>query len=282
MNQLLNLEAWREVVVTALTQLGTTIAGFLPNLIGALVILLLGWCIAKLVEIVSQRLLGRVGIDTASRRIGISETLSNAGISRPPSRLLARVLFWLLMLTFVLSAFDTLGLRAVTSTIDRLIAYLPNIFAAALIVIVGLLIARFVGNLVVSGAAAAGVMYARALGAGARGATVGMVGILAAEQLGVDTRLLITVVTVVVAAAGVALALAFALGAREVVQAVLAGHYLRQSLREGERLEVDGRSGVLQRVGSTETLFHDDARSWSVPNARLLEAVIVRPAAGSD
>jgi len=244
-----------------------------------LVILAVGRGVAKLVEVVFRRALDRAGLDRASERLGVAETLRNAGISRGPSELIARLFFWVLMLTFVLSAFETLGLTAVAGTIDRLIAYLPNIIAAALIVIIGLVIARFLGNLVGSGAAAAGLAYARQLGSAALGVAVFMVAILVFEQLGLDTEVLVMVATVVIAAVGVGLSLAFALGSREIVRAILAGHYLRQSLPDGQPVEVDGHSGILEKVGSTETLFRGPDCSWSIPNARLLETIVLhRPA----
>jgi hypothetical protein len=278
MSEIFNFEAWRQVIVTSVTELGRTLAGFLPSLVGMLVILGVGWCIAKLVEAVSRRVLDRVGLDRTSERLGVADTLRDAGIVRSPSQLIARLLFWLLMLTFLLSAFETLGLTAVTATIDRVIAYLPNVIAASLIVIVGLLIARFAGNLVSSGAAAANVTYARGLGSAARGVLIVMIAILATEQLGIATQVLVTAVTAAVAAFAAGLALAFALGSREVVRAILAGHYLRQSLAEGQVVEVDGRRGTLERVGPTDTLFREGDGTWSVPNSELLETVVVRPA----
>lgn len=282
MSEVFNFEAWRQVMVTSLTELGRTLAAFLPSLIGMLVILGVGWCIAKVVEVVARRVLHRVGLDRTSDRLGVADTLRDAGVLRGPSELIARLLFWVLMLTFLLSAFETLGLTAVAVTIDRVIAYLPNIIAAALVVIVGLLISRFTGNLVASGAGAAGVTYARELGSAARGVVVVMVAILATEQLGVETRVLVAAVTATVAAVVAGLALAFALGSREVVRAILAGHYLRQSLAEGQSVEIEGRRGTLERVGVTDTLFREERGAWSIPNARLLDAVVVRPSGGAQ
>lgn len=276
MGDVFNLEAWRTVIVSALSELGANIAGFIPNFVGMLVILLIGWILARFVQVVSGRVLARAGLDRASERLGVPDTLGGAGIERTPSALIARLLFWLLMLTFVLSAVETLGLTAVTATIDRLIAYLPKIIGASLIVLLGLLLARFVGNVVGSGAAAANMPYARSLGAVARGAMVIMVGILAVEQLGVDAALLLWAAITVLAALMIGLALAFALGSREVVGAILAGYYLRKSLREGTAVDVGGRQGTLARVGPIDTLFRSGETSWSVPNQQLLQSVIDR------
>ncbi len=103
-----------------------------------------------------------------------------------------------------------------------------------------------------------------------------VVAVLALEQLGVETELLVTVITALVATLSLAMGVAFALGARDVVTHILAGHYLRQSLPAGRLVEVQGRSGVVQEVGPVATLMRRDDRVVSVPNARLLDEIILR------
>ena len=148
--------------------------------------------------------------------------------------------------------------------------------AAAFIVVIGLLLARFVQRLVSSGAAAANLVYARQLGSAAHGTVVVMVGVLTAQQLGVDTQLLMTVITALIAGAALAMGLAFALGSREVVGAILAGHYIRQSLAEGDVIEVENRKGRLERIGPVDTLLRDGESSWSIPNVKLLRETVSR------
>jgi hypothetical protein len=271
-----DLAAWRTVLVDSLVELGATVARFLPSLVATLVILGVGWLVSRVVEAVAARTLHQLGLDRVSRRLRLTEFLGQAGITAPPSRITARLLFWVLMLTFLLSAVDTLGLSAVTSTIDRLIAYLPSVIAAGLIVILGLLLGRLVGNLVSSGAVAAGLDQARRLGAAAQSLVVMVVGVLAIEQLGVQAQILVTVISVVLGAVSLTLGVAFALGARPVVSHILAGHFLRQSLVRGGAVEVEGRRGVVERVGPVDTLIRDGERAWSIPNARLLEEVVGR------
>jgi hypothetical protein len=276
MREIFDVEAWRRVGVDSLSELGSTVAGFLPSLAGTLLILLLGWMVSRLVEAAATRLLHRLGLDRASSRLRLSETLENAGLDAPPSRLVGRLVFWLLMLTFVLSAVETLGLSAVTATIDRLIAFLPNVIAASLIFVLGLLFARLVRNLVSSGAAAADLGEAARLGSLAQGAVALVVGVVALEQLGVQTQVVVTVITVVAGAFGVAVGVAFALGARPIITHILAGHFLRESLPSGGTVEVSGRRGVVERVGAVDTLVRDGEHTWSIPNGRLLEEIVGR------
>ena len=270
----------KSALVGTLADLGTQLAGFVPKLLGMLAILLVGWVIARAVQAVTAKILVSMKLDQAAGYLGLSEVLANAGIKRPASGLISRLLFWLLILAFVLPATETLGLTSVTTTINRLIAYFPNVIAATLILLLGLLLARFIGNVVGSGAAVSEVPYSRQLGQAARGVMIVMVSVVAIEQLGIKTSLFQWSLVATLAAVVFAMAVSFAIGSKEIVGSILAGYYLRKSLREGISVEVHGRSGTLTRIGATDTLFQSGDKSWSMPNQQLLGAVIERNGKG--
>jgi hypothetical protein len=276
MKEIFDVETWRQVLVSSMGELGTTLAAFLPSLAATVVILAVGWLVSRVVAALAGRLLRRLGLDRAAARLRFSAILEHAGIGMPPSEITARLVFWMLMLTFVLSAVDTLGLVAVTATIDRLIAFLPKVIAAGLLFLLGLLLARLAGNLVSSGAAAASLVGAQRIGAIAQGVVAVVAGVIALEQLGVQTEIVVTVLTAAVAALGVTVGIAFALGARPVITHILAGHFVRQSLPPGGSVEIGERRGVIERVGPVDTLLRDGGRAWSIPNGRLLDEIVQR------
>jgi hypothetical protein len=276
MTDLLDVDAWRQVLVNSFAELGQTLAAFLPKLIATLVILGAGWLLSRLVAALAERVLRQVGLDRATRHVGVAATLDRAGLGADASRIVGRLIFWVLMLTFVLTAAETLGLTAVTGTIDRLIGFLPNVIAAVLLFVLGLLLARFVRNLVSSGAAAADVGAAARLGALAETAVAVVAAAVALEQLGIETAVVVTVVSAIVGALAVTVGVGLALGARPIVTQILAGHFLRQSLVPGGTVEVAGRRGVVERVGAVDTLLRDEERAWSIPNGRLLDEIVLR------
>lgn len=270
------LETWQAVATGAAERLGASLEAILPSVVATLALLAVGWAVARAVEAVGSRALRRVGLDRAARSARVVELLRSGGIESPPSAIVGRLLFWVLMLTFLLSAADVLGLRAVTQPIERLVAWLPNVIGAALLLLAGLVLGRLARGAVASSAAAAGLAPSAALGAAAQSAVVVVLAVLAAQQLGVETALLVTVIAVAAGAAALTMGAAFALGARPVVTHILAGHFLRESLPAGARVEVAGRSGTVERVGAVETRFRDEAGAWSLPNARLLEETVER------
>ncbi|MDX1383387.1 MAG: hypothetical protein R3190_07080 [Thermoanaerobaculia bacterium] len=276
MNQLLEWTSWRDTFVSAFTDLGASAAAFLPHLVGAILILLVGWLISRGVEAFARRALRLLGLDRAAGRVGLDATLARANVKLTFSQIVAKMLFWLVLLTFLLSSVETLGLTAVSATVDRLVAFIPRVIGASLIALAGLLMGRLVATLVGSTAAAAGFSGAQRLGFAAQLAVVGLVLVAAVEQLGIATDVLLLPLTVVLATAGLAVGTAFALGARPVVTHILAGHFLKQSLPHGASIEIDGQRGLVERVGAVDTLLCSEERTWTVPNAQLLERVVER------
>ncbi len=271
-----DLETWRTASESAMSEMSRTTAAFAPRLVAAILLLLLGWLVARLLGAITRRLLRRIGLDTASTRLRVRETLDQAAIRSDPSALVGRLVFWLVLLGFLLSAVEALGLSAVTASIGRLLGYLPNLVAALVLVLLGVLAGRLARNVVASAAAAADFGPAARLGAAAQVGVVLLVTVLALEQIGIETEILVSLLTALVAASALTVGLSFALGARPVVTHILAGHFLRQSLAAGGSVEVEGRRGVVERVGPVETLLRDERGSWSIPNGRLLETVVGR------
>lgn len=276
MEQFPNITAWRDAFLQATTELGTRVAGFLPSLVGALLIVLVGWVVSRCVELLARALLRSFGVDRAAARLQLTHVLERAGVRAPVSEIVAKTLYWFLMLAFLLFGVQTLGLDAVTTTIDRLVGFIPALLGAGLIGILGLLFARFVGTVASSGAAAAGFPSPTRLGFFVQMLVAGLVLVVAVEQLGVATSILVGPVTAILAAAGLSAGLAFALGAYPIVTHILAGHFLKQSLPRDSFVEIDGSRGIVERIGATDTLFRNGEESWSVPNARLLDLIVKR------
>jgi small-conductance mechanosensitive channel len=138
------------------------------------------------------------------------------------------------------------------------------------------LAARFAGAAVGSGAAAAGVGGAARIGTLVQGAVVMLVAVIAVQQLGVSTDVLVAPLTALLATAGFAAGLAFALGAHPIITHILAGQFLKQSLPRDSFVEVEGRRGVVERIGPTDTLLRNGDERWSIPNAQLLNQVVTR------
>lgn len=276
MNSQFDVAAWRESFIQAWTDIGTRLVGVLTSVVLGLLIITAGWILAYVVALAVSRALRLVGLDRVTARLAPAGVLEHAGIRLPPSQVLTKLVFWVVFVSFVMLSVETLGLTIIVEAIDNVRSYLPSLVRAAIVILLGVLLSRFLGAIVTSVATASGLPRTSRLGLLAQVLVIGLVLVIAVEQLGLPASMLVAPFTALVAALGFAGGLAFALGARPIITHILAGHFLRQSLPRNVFVEVAGERGVVERVGSTDTVLRSDERRWSVPNGRLLEEVVIR------
>ncbi|MDE0037045.1 MAG: mechanosensitive ion channel [Gammaproteobacteria bacterium] len=255
----------------ALTAMWAEVAAFLPNLAAALAILLLGYAVAKVAAFVVRRLLGAVGLDRLSERVGLADLLIRINVHKTASHIMGRLVFWILMLTFLLSASESVGLERLSSTINSLVQYLPRVLGAVFILAIGLFAATFARDAVRGAAESMDSRYAKILGQAAYVLLAVIAAALAIGQLELETQLLTVAIAVVMTAAGVGAALAFGLGAREVAANLLAGVYLRDSYPPGTWIRVAEVIGQVKSIDPLATVLAtaDDAEVV-VPNSTMV------------
>jgi len=269
------LSAWSEMFITIMTALWTEVAAFLPNLVAAIVILVVGYFVAKFIGIVLSGLLKKVGFDGLSSKLGIIKPLERAGIKQSPSEIIGAIGFWIIMLTFLVTATESLGLQRVSSTIDEVVLYLPRVIAAALIFIVGLFLANFSRDIVRSSAEGLGVSYAKPLGNAAYAILFIVIVSLAINGLDIETKLLNSVISIFLAAIGIALALSLGLGTRELSSNVVAGLYARDIFSKKAKISMPDCNGTIDSIGSVKTIIScEDGSKLTIPNANLITALV--------
>ena len=208
---------------------------------------------------------------TFAPRCGISNLLSNAGLDSSVANLLARLAYWLLLFVFLLAAAESLGLIGVTETLKSLVGYLPNVLAATLILLLGSLIAQFVGDTLGKVTIQAGVTAGSTVGQVVRYTLLVFTIILVLGQLGIQTDLLTIAVSALLIAITLALALAFGFGSRDLARNIMAGYYAKESFEVGQQISIRGHSGVLMSVGTVKSVIKTDDGLISLPNAVLTE-----------
>lgn len=260
-----------EMWTRTLGELVSSVLLWLPRVVGSLLWLLVGWVIARLFQAVIGGVLQRLGFDRMAERAGLRQLLADVGFDASASAVLARIVYWLILLVFVIAAAESLGLAGVVDTLEMLIAYLPNVLAAALILLLGSLLARVAGDAVGGMATRAGVAGGEAAGQMVRYALLVFVFIVTLGQLGLETALLTTVTVVLITATMVALALAFGLGSRDLARHIMAGLHARDAFAPGQELRIGPHRGRLLSIGAVKTVLQTEEGLVSLPNARLTE-----------
>jgi small-conductance mechanosensitive channel len=238
----------------------------------ALVLVLLGFIVAKLLDTLLSKLLGKLGLDRLMAGTGLTKILGRAGFQVPVSTLIGKIVYWFVLLIFLVSAAESLGLERVSATLDVLALYLPKVFGAALILLAGVLLAHLLSGLVRGAAEGVGLEYAHGLARLAQGLVIIISISVAIGQLEVKTDLLNNVIAIVLISVGLAVALALGLGSRGLASQILAGIYVRELYQVGQEIEVDGVKGQIEEIGTVKTSVLTDAGELvSLSNRVLLE-----------
>lgn len=253
----------------------TAVATWLPGLIVALLLLLIGWLVALLSRAIVGGILRRVGLDRLAERVGIIRTLNEMGLGNSLASLLGRFAYWLVFLIFILAAIESLGLSIVTDALSALISYVPNILAAALILLLGSLIARFLGDTVGGLATQSGISNGPFLGRVIQFAILVVTIIITLNQLDIQTTLLTAVTIIIVAALALALALAFGLGNRELAKYITAGFHVKEAFEVGQIVTVRGHTGRLVKIGSVNAIIETEQGQVSIPNDMLISEEVL-------
>ena len=223
--------------------------GFLPNLLGFLVILIVGYFLAKIVKAVVSKLLEKVGLDRALHRSEAGQYVERVSPDASPSRFIGTVVFWLIFLIVLVAAIGALQIPAVTAFMNQVLAYLPNVIAAVVIFVLAAAIAGAVAGLVhkTMGDTATG----RVVRAAAPSLVMAIAVFMVLNQLRIAPAIVTITYAALIGAVALGSALAFGLGGRPVAQRMLEDAYQRGQ-EEQDRVRRDLDTGK-QRAEEAQT-----------------------------
>lgn len=219
------LLGWQQALFLASSNIFTSFVNFLPDLLGAIIIFFVGIILAKWAKALVVKVLGLVSLDKLVRSTGFNQFLTKAEIKVKVEAFLGEIIRWLVLAIFSIAAINVLGLTTVSAVLTSLLAYIPNIISAVLILTVGVMLAGLVENLVKGTVSQVEVKTSRLLSKIASYLVV-IVAILAAvNELGIAQSLINTLFTGLVATLTLGIGLALGLGGKDVISKMLMDWY---------------------------------------------------------
>jgi hypothetical protein len=220
---------------------------FVPAFLGAAVVLVAGYLLAKLAQKGAARLMRRVHLNEVLRKGGVIHAVDRSGTHFNPARVVATLVFWLVMFTVILVAANALGLDSLTRVFSELVSYIPSVIAAIVIVIVGIVLGDFVGGLILASTSAlqGGPTLARA----GKGGVIILAVFMSLQELGVATNIVTTAFAIIFGAIALALALAFGLGNRDLAGLITREWYERY---RAERDAIDRETKIEETAEDLE------------------------------
>ena len=213
-----------DVFVASLNSFGTEVAAFLPKLIAALVLLLLGWMLAKLARSGVTRLLRLMKFERATEKSGLESFLKHAELEVSIASILGNLAYWLVILLVIVFVANLLGLHVVADLFNQVVLYIPNVIVAILVLVFGTILARFINRLVFAWLNNMEFSGALTVSTFSEYAMLMFVFFMAMEQLQIANELLTAAFVIAFGAVGLAFALAFGLGGRDWAAKVIEEH----------------------------------------------------------
>ncbi len=191
------------------------LSGFLPQIVGSFVLLILGWLVAKLLRKVALKFLKFVRLDVAAEKSGVDDFLVKGGVPYTTTTIVANLIYWFILFTVMLALLNSLGLQSAAELFNRIILYIPNVIVAVLVLMFGALFARFVKGVAFTYLSNIGITGAEVMSSIAQWAILVFVFSVALEQLAIGGQILVSAFQIAFGALCLALALAFGLGGKE-------------------------------------------------------------------
>jgi hypothetical protein len=230
---------WGDSIFLAASNAFNSLLAALPAIIGALLILAIGWILSGVLARLVSSLLSRSGADRLFAEHG-GEVYCDRAAAFKPSVVGGELVKWLIRIVFLVAAANVLNLPQVSLLLNQVLLWIPNLIVAAIILLVAPLVARFVGGAIETGAGSMGFTNARLLGLIAQWAIIGFAVIIAINQIGIAENLINTLFIGLVAALSLAFGLAFGLGGRDVASEITRSWYeSSQSAADKVRAKVE-------------------------------------------
>jgi len=263
------------MIIESLKSVFNQIMGVLPKLAGALVLLLLGWVIAKLVSAIIARILKRIGLDKLADKLNQTEMFQEAKLTIRPVIIIKQFLYWTLMLIFVLSAAETLELHIVTQQISALIQYLPQLLTSLVILTLGFYLANAVKDMVAKACESFGIPSGKIISSIVFYILFIAIAVTALNQAGINTDVITSNLTLIIGGVVLAFAIAYGFAARNVLSSILTSFYSKGNFYVGQQIEIDSYKGTIIRMDSVSFTLDIGGSLIVFPLNRLLNDKVI-------
>jgi small-conductance mechanosensitive channel len=250
-------------------QLLNTVLNFLPRLLNAALLLIIGYVIAWVLREVLTRGLRAIHFDDLSNRAGVTRALRMAGTNLDAARVLADVVFWWIFLIFIELAVNALGLVEISVFLNAVLSYIPNVLVAILIIVIGALLANVVAGVILAAAGEARLSLAPVLANVARWAIIIFAVLAALTQLHVAETMIFILFAATVGMLAIAGGLAFGLGGVDAARGMISGLSTQSMLKPGQRVQIGHETGIVVSHDMNQTVVDSPSGLISIPNAAL-------------
>ncbi len=271
----MDAQNWAAQLSDSIARVALKVLEYLPNILGALALVLIGWIVARVLRAIVSRIAKGILTTVGRQRVGSAKAVDahtqQSRTWQTTPAIVGAVVYWTVLLFFIAAAVEALGLRAVSNFVGLVTAYLPRVLAGILILLVGIWAGEFVRLLLTRAAARAELAWGDLLARFAQIMVVLVMAIIAIDEIGIESMILTVTVATFFAATFGAAAVAFGLGARSSVSNILASRYVRKAYAVGDFVRVGDYEGQITEITDTAVMLDSEKGRVMVPAQRFNE-----------
>lgn len=239
------INKWKTLAFDSLGAMGEGVIDILPKIIGAILTLALGWLVTKVIVYLLKRILAVTRIDVLTEKINKTNLFGKTNIKFKISNVILGFVKWIFFLVFLIIAADIMNWEIVSIEIGNLLRYLPKLFSAIALFMIGLYIANFIKKAITGLFESLDLNGSKIISNTVFYIILIIITITALNQAGVNTTIITNNVTVILGAFLLAMAIGFGLGSKEVIRDLLRTFYARKNYDIGDKITIEGMEGVI-------------------------------------
>ncbi|OIN61138.1 mechanosensitive ion channel family protein [Arsenicibacter rosenii] len=252
-----------------------SVFSFFPRLIGSAVVLILGFGLARLFSRLALRVLSRIGLDKLGERLNEVQFIRQLQTEIKLSEVISKIIYYFVLLIFITASTETLGVEAISKMIQSLVAFIPRLIAAAIMLQIGIMVADALKKAVTTLAASFNIPSARNLGTVVFAFVLLVVIISALSQAGINTTLLESSFNLLIGGAIFAFALGYGLSSKEIMVNTLSSIYSRSQFEIGQRIRIDDIEGTITSINQSTILLQTGKDITRIPMSTLQNKIVV-------
>lgn len=262
---------FKDIAMDSLTTMWLEITKVFPNIIGALIVVIIGWLITKIVIRIIKKVLKLAKANKLDDKLNEIEIVEGKQLNFDTVEVVSKFVKWLIYIMIIIMASDIMGLEIISNKISELLGYLPQLFTALVIFILGLLFANFVKNGLKSLFESMDLSGGKMISQVVFFMLLTFIAVTALNQAGIDTAIITSNITMIMAAFLLAIAIAFGLGAKHFVGKLMHTFYARKMFEVGQKISFNDKTYTIDEVKSISIVLKNDNGRLIVPINELME-----------
>jgi hypothetical protein len=247
-----------------------SLAGILPNLVGALAVLLIGWILAKLVARLLKKFLKAIGIDKLAEKLNQIEVVYKSNIRMVPSNMLSKILYYLMLFIFIMAATEVLGMKAISDLMTSFMNYIPKLLMALLVLIIGVVLADMLKKAVLTACESLAIPASKLISNVAFYFLFLNVIMISLKQADLQTDFIENNISIVLAGVVLAFALGYGIASKGLMASMLSSFYNKEKIAIGQTIKIDDTVGTVKNIEGTTFTLETEDREIIIPLSKLM------------